>query len=645
MKLQKILVGIVAIACVTVGSGFAQELTGLPAQPGFEGEYYVPTSTDINPLIMSTQDISWDGSGSVDINVNLNQRARVWIAIYRIGSTETGQRGPFGAWLRLQPQDLYVWSNGVGTGQDMESGNNTITWDGNDFEGNAVGPGSYEFDLVGWNILDGASLAGVHGRGFGDNIIDVRYDPPEVWSQEYDRDAPQYGGHKMGDIMYSRLADDFISNPNAWERWDYNSVVDFEGAQTLSGMRADPEDTENFYTSNRSGEQAGLYNMTINRAAKAWDANTDWADNGFAAVADPQIRMYQFEIYKDMLVNPNWSTADVPASSVEIFDKASGEVTQQFDISEWFTNVGVDDEGNETLGAGGPGNISMDESGIWTSGWLSTNLIKIDWNGDIIWVNRAGDLVGDRVTYEQAAESGLAVESSYPIRFNNDVSGNSAIFSPRHNSLGNVYSAVGRDGTGFYHIFVDPASVVPKNPSNGTYIEMIQNDGFRTGGSPLRGPNYGSRGKWDGFYTGSNVELETLQAGQATDTKFGPQAMFFLPYDSVSGKLGTGVTAVEEVESAGTPDSYSLSDAYPNPFNPETTIEFSVPTDGYVKVDVYNTAGQLVNSLVDKDLSAGAYKTTWDALTQDGQQASSGVYFYRMEAGDFTDTRSMTLLK
>jgi len=643
MKVHKIL-ALAVVALLAVGPASAQELTGLPSQPQFEGEYYVPTSTEFTPLIMSTQDVNWDGSGSVDITVNVNQRARVWIAIYRIGSTETGQRGPFGAWLRLQPQDLYVWSNGVGTGQDMEAGNNTITWDGNDFEGNAAGAGTYEFDLVGWNILDGASLAGVHGRGFGDNIIDVRYDPPEVWAQEYDRDAPQYGGHRMGDIMYSSLGDDFIGNPNAWERWDYNSVVDFEGARTLSGMRADPEDKEQFFTSHRSGEQAGVYKMTINRASKSWDANTDWADNGYAAVADPSIQMYQMEIWENKIINPNWSSADVPASSIEVFDKGSGEVIQQYDISEWFTNVGVDDEGNETLSAGGPGNLGAGESGIWTAGWASTNLVKLDWDGNIIWVNRAGDLVGDRITYEQAAESGMAVESSYPIRFNNDINENSAIFSPRHNSLGNVYSAVGRDGTGFYHIFVDPATVVPKNPSNGTYIEMIQKDGFRTGGSALRGPNYGSRGKWDGFYTGSNVELTTLQPGQATETKFGPQAMFFLPYDSVSGKLGSGITAVEEVASAGTPDSHTLSDAYPNPFNPETTIEFSVPADGHVKVDVYNTAGQLVSSLVDKNLSAGSYKTTWDAMTQNGQ-ASSGVYFYRMEAGDFTDTRSMTLLK
>ena len=644
MKLQKILLVALAVAVMAVGSAYAQELTGLPSQPQFEGEYYVPTSTTINPLIITTQDISWDGSGSVTFNVNLNQRARVWVAVYRKGSTETGQRGPFGAWLRLQPQDLYVWSNGVGTGADLEAGNNTITWDGNDFEGNAAGPGSYEFDLVGWNILDPAPLAGVIGRGFGDNIIDVRYDPPEVFSQEYERDAPQYGGHRMGDMMYSHLGDDFIGNPNAWERWDYNNVMDFEGARTLSGIRADPEDKEAYFTSHRSGERAGIYKMTINRAGKSWDLDTDWADNGYAAVADPSIQMYQMEIWENTIINPNWSSADVPASSIEVFDKASGEVTQQFDISEWFTNVGVDEEGNEPLSAGGPGNLSAGPSGIWTSGWASTNLIKLDWDGNIIWVNRAGDLVGDRVTYETAAETGLAVESSYPIRFNNDINQNSAIFSPRHNSLGNVYSALGRDGTGFYHIFVDAATVVPKDPSNGTNILMIQQDGYRTGGSALRGPNYGSRGKWDGFYTESNLELVSLTKNQATDTKFGPKAMFHLPYDAVSGKLGTGVTAVEEVESAGTPDSYSLSDAYPNPFNPETTIEFSVPVDGYVKVDVYNTAGQLVSSLVDKELSAGAYKTTWDAMTQDGQ-ASSGVYFYRMEAGDFTDTRSMTLLK
>ena len=118
------------------------------------------------------------------------------------------------------------------------------------------------------------------------------------------------------------------------------------------------------------------------------------------------------------------------------------------------------------------------------------------------------------------------------------------------------------------------------------------------------------------------------------------------PYSVASAKLGEGVgTVVEAVDGAGTPDSYALGAAYPNPFNPETTIEFNVPSDGFVKIEVFNTAGQMVMSLVDEELSAGSYRTTWDAVDLSGRQVSSGVYFYRMQAGDFAATHSMTLLK
>ena len=68
-------------------------------------------------------------------------------------------------------------------------------------------------------------------------------------------------------------------------------------------------------------------------------------------------------------------------------------------------------------------------------------------------------------------------------------------------------------------------------------------------------------------------------------------------------------------------------------------------SDGFVKIEIFNSVGQVVASMVDQDLSAGAYTATWDALDSSGNQVSSGVYFYRMEAGEFTATRSMTLLK
>ena len=98
-------------------------------------------------------------------------------------------------------------------------------------------------------------------------------------------------------------------------------------------------------------------------------------------------------------------------------------------------------------------------------------------------------------------------------------------------------------------------------------------------------------------------------------------------------------------ESTRTPDGYALGAAYPNPFNPEITIVFSVPNDGPVKIEVFNAAGQRLSILVDEVLRAGTYKTVWDGLAPNGMRVSSGVYLYRMQAGDFVATRSVTLLK
>ena len=120
--------------------------------------------------------------------------------------------------------------------------------------------------------------------------------------------------------------------------------------------------------------------------------------------------------------------------------------------------------------------------------------------------------------------------------------------------------------------------------------------------------------------------------------------LLHIPYDLVSGRLDIA-TAMESFDRAGTPAGYSLGAAYPNPFNPSTTIEFEVPAECYVQIDVFNAVGQTVAILVGEDLSAGSYRTTWHGLDQNGAPVSSGAYFYRMQAGDFTATHSVTLLR
>ena len=88
------------------------------------------------------------------------------------------------------------------------------------------------------------------------------------------------------------------------------------------------------------------------------------------------------------------------------------------------------------------------------------------------------------------------------------------------------------------------------------------------------------------------------------------------------------------------PTEYSLTQNYPNPFNPMTTISFSLPAAGNVTLTVYNIRGQVISTLVDRTLSAGEYHVDWDA-----SEYASGIYFYRLQTTEFTETKKMILLK
>jgi len=101
-------------------------------------------------------------------------------------------------------------------------------------------------------------------------------------------------------------------------------------------------------------------------------------------------------------------------------------------------------------------------------------------------------------------------------------------------------------------------------------------------------------------------------------------------------------------KSATLPKAFALSQNSPNPFNPSTTISYSIPENVLemaVKLSVYNIRGQLVRTLVDGSQGPGAYNVNWDGADNLGRKVSSGVYFYRLVAGDFISTRKMVVLK
>jgi hypothetical protein len=97
---------------------------------------------------------------------------------------------------------------------------------------------------------------------------------------------------------------------------------------------------------------------------------------------------------------------------------------------------------------------------------------------------------------------------------------------------------------------------------------------------------------------------------------------------------------VVEGEKEVTHRQYLLRQNYPNPFNPSTTIEYTIPENSRVSIKVYDILGKEVAALIDKQQNPGTYIVIWDA-----KSASSGIYFCRITAGSFTDTKRMVLNK
>ncbi len=98
-------------------------------------------------------------------------------------------------------------------------------------------------------------------------------------------------------------------------------------------------------------------------------------------------------------------------------------------------------------------------------------------------------------------------------------------------------------------------------------------------------------------------------------------------------------------DGAAVVEGYKLSDNYPNPFNPTTSISYTVPQSADVSIEIFNTLGQKIRTLVDGKMAAGEHTVNWNGMNDAGQSVSSGIYFYRMVSDQMTVTKNMVLLK
>ncbi len=148
--------------------------------------------------------------------------------------------------------------------------------------------------------------------------------------------------------------------------------------------------------------------------------------------------------------------------------------------------------------------------------------------------------------------------------------------------------------------------------------------------------------------TSGAIHIDTVQHPDYASTEY-----IFVPTPIISqayrpawkGPINITFTGINETDPSNIPISFELEQNFPNPFNPSTKIKYALPTISHVSIRVYNLLGQEITSLVNEEKSAGTYETVWNGLDKSNNEVASGIYFYKLIAGDFVETKKMMLIK
>lgn len=172
-------------------------------------------------------------------------------------------------------------------------------------------------------------------------------------------------------------------------------------------------------------------------------------------------------------------------------------------------------------------------------------------------------------------------------------------------------------------------------PLSGVMVSVLNSDGEVTAYSMSNAQGkYNLNGLSEGSYTiiATKVKYNSLSQNISMSNAAGMN-------QNLNIQLNNSILSADDSDE-NLPDGYSLENNYPNPFNPSTTISFGLPEVTYVSLKIYNAIGQEVASLINRQMEAGKHSIDFNA-----DELNSGIYFYKLEAGSFVQTRKMVLLK
>lgn len=553
--------------------------------------------------------VQYDFDGTaLDIPVNVNgPTSTVVLSVYTsgiAGQVNDIQNGFLG-WHYINNIDTCIYFSAPTI---LEDGDHVLHWSGTDTHGGGVEAGEYTYYLWGY---DSSSAK----QKVTDIVTYSWVDRSQIWTMD-ESGAPLEKPYLLKTYRESTAATDMSEHINY--KWTIgNDPYDETLMETTitedyaygAGFCLHPEN-HTFFFNHTSDNNGTVYVRKFQWVpnGKA-ELQNDWGDGGQYTYNCPHSPGFYFfsgvvSDYGDYLFVDNGDFSQGIPNDTEVIalDLHSGEELYSLDLSRFWVYEWSDWNGE--WATEGPNDMCFQNGYILLGTMWAQEIGMIDPYGDTendphVWFNGQGDGYCDMIKDDNPfGLPGRAYEQKY----RSQMDGNLFASTPGYDLGAVSFSLMGPDGTGFgYFAYA--------NETAGTKY----------------GQNYVDSGSaYDGMYT-DNASSEADQNG-----------WWYIAQDSFKGTISSTPTGVDDE----TPEAFMAAQNSPNPFNPTTTISYTIPEAGRVQVAVYNLAGQHVATISDAQQQAGSHSVIWDASNN-----AAGVYFCTISAGSQSQTIKMTLLK
>ena len=555
----------------------------------------VAFAADFSPtkLVLTAEETvqySFDGSElTIPVEVG-GTSASLYFFVFTKGKADDiiAVQNGFLGWHYVNKIDTCVY---MSSPYSLGQGANNVTWDGKDNDGADVADGDYTYYMWAFDNMS--------SRIQMTNFINCGAQPMFIENDEAGNPLtnPLYMNATRKWIVGTDPLDDTLMETTAISNKPAGFATKYAKCYQLDNQKIMYVPIHN--SDSGTGGLARYEWVPAGDAILDTDFEITWGQNTtfhMSALTDGNYVYVTENNYKEIEVR----------APLHVIDYEEGEYVDEIDLGDWWGDLDDYDAGAQMNG--GPGTASM-RDGLAYLGCHCSCLRQVvnpmayfeDVEDAVVWVNDNGDYVFDH-NFEETSEKPWVCNDYNvgPYTYNLSADDNFFSVSPSFD-LGSVsFGLLAPDGTGIGHLAYAGETASPLKYSSV----------FLDGDTPF-----------DGLYSDN-------ESGEGA-------GMWFIGHDSISGTISSSV-AVE----ADAPTAFAVAQNSPNPFNPTTTISFSLAQAGNVNVDIYNVAGQKVDTIVNEYLDSGSHSVVWDA-----SDFSAGVYFYTVKGGDFSKTMKMTLVK